>query len=218
MYRSSRLVTGVCHRLSVAAPLEMTSSVYPKVQCSQLTRRFLTSTPKETAKETIKNEVDTGATYVTGVAGVWKRFIGPKEIPPRWSFSWYGEMALICTVFAITGTSTMLLVGVDSFWCLSLMLCLTNVATSSPWSKVRPAVSHGLGLQGTLKDGPWSYRICSIVIMTPIYSTLLVLVGTVFGRHHYFRHFSVKMFSRFGIPPEMLDANFQQTKKHFRKY
>ncbi len=84
--------------------------------------------------------------------------------------------------------------------------------------QVRPAVSHGLGLQGSLKDGPWSYRICSIVIMTPIYSTLLVLVGTVFGRHHYFRHFSVKMFSRFGIPPEMLDANFHHTKNHFRKY
>ena len=84
--------------------------------------------------------------------------------------------------------------------------------------QVRPAVSHGLGLKGSLKDGPWSYRICSIVIMTPIYSTLLVLVGTVFGRHHYFRHFSVKMFSRFGIPPEMLDANFHHTKNHFRKY
>jgi hypothetical protein len=80
---------------------------------------------------------------------------------------WYGEMTLICTVFAITGTSTMFL--------------------------VRPAMSEVLGLKGSLKEGPWSYRICSIVIMTPLYSTLLVIVGTIFGRHAYFRHFAVKV-------------------------
>lgn len=75
-----------------------------------------------------------------------------------------------------------------------------------------------LGLEGSMKEGPWAYRICSIVIMSPIYSVLLVVVGTVFGRHAYFRHFSVKMLSRFGIPPEMLDKKFHQTAKTFRKY
>ena len=69
-----------------------------------------------------------------------------------------------------------------------------------------------------MKDGPWSYRICSVVIMTPLYATLLVMVGTVFGRHAYFRHFSVKIFSRFGIPPELMDATYHQTKHTFRKY
>jgi hypothetical protein len=113
-------------------------------------------------------------------------------MPERWTLPWYREMVLISTVFAITGSSTMVV--------------------------VRPAVSNVLGLKGSLKDGPWSYRICSLVIMTPIYATLLVLVGTVFGRHHYFRHFSVKMWSRFGIPPEMLDQSFHETKKHFRKW
>jgi len=96
-----------------------------------------------------------------------QRWLGPKEIPPRGTLKWYGEMTLICTVFAITGTSTMFL--------------------------VRPAMSEVLGLKGSLKEGPWSYRICSIVIMTPLYSTLLVIVGTIFGRHAYFRHFAVKV-------------------------
>lgn len=96
-----------------------------------------------------------------------QRWMAPKEIPPRGTMKWYREMTLICTVFAITGTSTMVL--------------------------VRPAMSEVLGLQGSLKDGPWSYRICSIVIMTPLYSTLLVCVGTIFGRHFYFRHFAVKV-------------------------
>lgn len=79
-------------------------------------------------------------------------------------------------------------------------------------------MSKVLGLKGSLKDGPWSYRICSIVIMTPLYASLLVVVGTVFGRHFYFRHFAVKMFSRFGIPPELMDKTFHETKKNFRKY
>ena len=121
-----------------------------------------------------------------------QRWMAPKEMPPRWTLRWYGEMALLCTVFAITGTSTMVL--------------------------VRPAVSDVLGLKGSLKDGPWSYRICSLVIMTPVYATLLVCVGTLFGRHAYFRFFAVKMFSRFGIPPHLMDETYHITKKTFRKY
>ena len=121
-----------------------------------------------------------------------QNFLGPKDMPPRNTFLWYREMILLSTVFAITGSSTMFL--------------------------VRPAVSEVLGLQGSMKDGPWSYRIASLVIMTPLYSILLVGVGTVFGRHFYFKHFSVKMLSRFGIPPEMMDAKFHQTAKNFKKW
>jgi hypothetical protein len=123
---------------------------------------------------------------------ILRNFLAHKEMPPRYTFQWYREMLLICTVFGITGTSTMIL--------------------------VRPAVSEILGIQGSLKDGPWSYRICSIVIMTPIYSFLLVIVGTVFGRHAYFRHFAVKMFSRFGIPPDQIDSNFTKNAEKFRKW
>ena len=83
---------------------------------------------------------------------------------------------------------------------------------------MRPAVGEILGIKGSFRDGPWTYRLCSVIIMTPIYATLLVMVGTLFGRHAYFRHFSVKIFSRFGIPPESLDSNFHLTKKTFRKW
>eukprot|EP00980_Cylindrotheca_fusiformis_P016756 scaffold5048_cov121-Cylindrotheca_fusiformis.AAC.7 len=155
------------------------------------TRRLFTTnkTPSGSnqAKEAISEEAQKSA-----ISRAWQKFIGPKPMPERWTLPWYREVALICTVFAITGSSTMVV--------------------------VRPAVSNGLGLKGSLKDGPWSYRICSLVIMTPVYASLLVLVGTVFGRHHYFRHFSVKMWSRFGIPPEMIDESFHETKKHFRKW
>jgi hypothetical protein len=56
-----------------------------------------------------------------------------------------------------------------------------------PSQVVRPAVSNGLGIHGSLRDGPWTYRVCSLVIMSPIYGVLLVVVGTTFGRHAYFR-------------------------------
>ena len=121
-----------------------------------------------------------------------QRFLAPKPMPPRNTPAWYREMTLLCTVFAITGSSTMFL--------------------------VRPAMSNVLGLEGSMKEGPWSYRICSLVIMTPLYATLLVCVGTVFGRHAYFRHFSVKMFSRFGIPPSLMDKNFERNAKNFKKW
>jgi hypothetical protein len=121
-----------------------------------------------------------------------QRWMAPKEMPERGSLKWYAEMVLICSVFAVTGTSTMVI--------------------------VRPAVSDVLGLKGSFKDGPWSYRICSLIVMTPLYSMMLVIVGTAAGRHAYFRHFAVKMFKRFGIPPELMDKNFHANAKHFRKY
>lgn len=122
----------------------------------------------------------------------WKRFLGPKPMPVRYTKEWYYEVTLICTVFAITGSSTMML--------------------------VRPAVKDILGIRGNWIDGPWSYRICSLVIMTPVYATLLIGVGTIFGRHTYFKFFAIKIFSRFGIPPEFIDPHYHQTKHNFRKW
>ncbi len=45
------------------------------------------------------------------VSKFWTSFLGPKPMPERWSAAWYREMVLICTVFAITGSSTMVLVS-----------------------------------------------------------------------------------------------------------
>lgn len=36
------------------------------------------------------------------------RFFGPKPMPQRGTLEWYREMVLICTVFGITGSSTMM--------------------------------------------------------------------------------------------------------------
>jgi hypothetical protein len=176
------------------------------------TRRHLTT--NKTTESSAKQTKNVASNEGGGSSQMLARFLGPKEMPPRWTFAWYREMALVCTVFGITGSSTMVLVSCI-LW-LGIEISISFL--SSFCRKVRPAVSEGLGLKGSMKEGPWSYRICSLVVMTPIYAALLVLVGTVFGRHQYFRHFSVKMWSRFGIPPEMIDQSFHETKKHFRKW
>ena len=121
----------------------------PRGQTTSI-RRTLTD---KSSHDSIKTQVSSNlsSSQVSKNETFLQRWLAHKDIPPRGTLKWYGEMVLICTVFAITGTSTMVI--------------------------VRPAVSNVLGLEGSLKDGPWSYRICSLVIMTPLYSAMLVVVG-----------------------------------------
>ena len=89
---------------------------------------------------------------------------------PHWKTS-MKEATIICTVFAVTGTSSMLL--------------------------VRPGLKHTLGIEGSLVNGPNSYRVLSIVLISPVYATLLLFFGTLSGRHNYFSKMTVKIWSRF---------------------
>jgi hypothetical protein len=65
-------------------------------------------------------------------------------------------------------------------------------------------VTEALGLHGSMMDGPWSYRIASLLVLTPVYSTILMTVGTLAGRHAFFAHVVQRMWYRmFGkkVPP-----------------
>ena len=88
----------------------------------QTSRRQLTSTSKSDAGSKIGNKAEnvnasasTSASTSINVnanktnQSFLSRWMGHKEIPPRGTLKWYGEMVLLCTVFAITGTSTMVL-------------------------------------------------------------------------------------------------------------
>ena len=57
-----------------------------------------------------------------------------------------------------------------------------------------------------MKHGPWCYRV-----------HILVAMSALFVRHAYFRHFSVKMLSMFGVPPESIDKSVIHHSKIFRK-
>jgi len=94
-----------------------------------------------------------------------------REIPshPRWSGPFLSDALLKCTVFAITGTSSMYF--------------------------VRPALAN-LGLEGSWREGPNSYRIGSLFIMSPIYTCILLTVGTLAGQHRFFSKVAYRMWSR----------------------
>jgi hypothetical protein len=46
-------------------------------------------------------------------------------------------------------------------------------------------------------DGPNSYRMISLILVSPIYACVLVTVGTLAGRHTYFANMARKIFGRF---------------------
>lgn len=89
---------------------------------------------------------------------------------PHWKES-YTEAFVLCCVFGVTGSSSVAL--------------------------VRPALKSVFGIEGTLKDGPNSYRALSILIVSPIYACVLMLVGTLAGRHTYFANMGRKILGRF---------------------
>ena len=68
---------------------------------------------------------------------------------------------IVLVVFSITGTLSVLL----------SRLLLKNV----------------LNLEGELWAGPWSYRFAYLLLISPVYSVTLVAVGTLFGKHDYFK-------------------------------
>jgi len=105
---------------------------------------------------------------------MWNKFLGKQPDYPKFSASWWWDKFVICVVFAVTGSTTM-------FVC-------------------RPLLKTVLQLEGTLKEGPWSYRLAYFSLITPVYSLLLVSVGTFFGRHYFFKRMALKIWARF-IPP-----------------
>jgi hypothetical protein len=80
------------------------------------------------------------------------------------------EAAVAFTVLGATGTGTMVL--------------------------VRPSLKW-IGLEGSMMEGPNSYRLGSILIISPMYALTLVTVGTLAGRHRYFGGMSSKILGRF---------------------
>ena len=78
----------------------------------------------------------------------------------------------------------------------AVLFCVFGVTGSSSMYFVRPTLSN-LGLKGNFMDGPWSYRIASFLIISPIYACILVTIGTLAGRHIYFANMGKKIISRF---------------------
>ncbi|KAI9297351.1 hypothetical protein K502DRAFT_323337 [Neoconidiobolus thromboides FSU 785] len=61
----------------------------------------------------------------------------------------------------------------------------------------RPLLNNLFGLKGSLKEGPWSYRISSVLLGLPTYSLLLFTFSNLFGKNVYFYPILKRMWSRF---------------------
>ena len=92
------------------------------------------------------------------------------SVRPPWKNN-LTEAAIAFTVFGITGTASVTL--------------------------VRPAITNILGIEGSLIEGPNSYRIMSVLCISPIYATILMIMGTLAGRHIFFAKMSAKILRRF---------------------
>lgn len=88
------------------------------------------------------------------------------------------EAVIACIVFGVTGSSSAYL--------------------------ARPTVENLFGIKGSLVDGPNSYRVLSLLCISPVYAVLLGFLGTLAGRHIFFAGMSVKILSRF-LPRSVLN-------------
>ena len=79
----------------------------------------------------------------------------------------------------------------------AVLFCVFGITGSSSVALVRPFLKNTIGLEGTWRDGPWSYRIGSLVLVSPIYATVLIFTGTIAGRHMYFATMGRKILGRF---------------------
>ena len=51
-------------------------------------------------------------------------------------------------------------------------------------------------VEGEIWAGPWSYRIAYLLLGPPSYTVTLVVVGSVFGKHSYFKERALRMWWR----------------------
>lgn len=72
-----------------------------------------------------------------------------------------------------------------------------GITGSTSVAVVRPTLKSTFGLEGSLREGPNSYRVASILAVSPIYATMLVTFGTIAGRHRFFATMAHKIFGRF---------------------
>lgn len=68
---------------------------------------------------------------------------------------------------------------------------------------VRPSLKSIFGIEGTLIDGPNSYRAMCILCVSPMYAAVLLAIGTLSGRHNYFAKMSMKILGRF-LPKKVI--------------
>lgn len=91
-----------------------------------------------------------------------------KRLKEKWEIKSNVQFVLINIVFAITGSMTVF---------------------------IRKPVFHLIGITA---DTPFILKfLCYIIIVTPAYFILLIIIATIFGQFRFFWNFEKRFFSRF---------------------
>lgn len=129
-------------------------------------------------------------------------------------------------VFAVTGSSTVMVVKPvlkeGKYYAASMILpCLflgfvnqdaVSIGVLICPTKYVPgclAIPHYLfdvlvfNLDGSMKEGPWSFRFAYLCTTLPLYSCVLLTVATVAGRRPYFKKVVIRMWGRF-LPKKVI--------------
>ena len=138
-----------------------------------------------------------------------RRWMAPSPDHPRFSTLWWLLWTIRFVVFGITGSSSVYFVrpvmkatlGIDG---TCLHRSVTGSLALSPLQLPAAPVHVAACRAGTMMEGPWSYRIASIVCVTPVYTVILLLVGTAAGQHAFFLTVAQRMWSR--ILPGLVKA------------
>ncbi|GEM_PF-1557396 len=81
-------------------------------------------------------------------------------------------------------------------WHWIVVLLVFSITGSLAVVVARLVLKDLLGLEGSFWGGPWSYRLVYLLLIPPCYSTMLVVIGAIFGKYTYFRRRVMKMWSR----------------------
>lgn len=132
-----------------------------------------------TVDSTITNSTNnTTNPEISSFRRFYQSYTAPRPAYPRYSYNWWREILIVFIVFGVTGSSSLYV--------------------------VKPLIKSVFGVDGSLVQGPWSYRLLYIPIGIPAYSMMLVTFGTLAGRQHYFKKVAMRMWGRF-IPKKYMD-------------
>lgn len=167
---------------SRVSPASESNEVFSNSDSSGNSDRSESSTPR-TETEPLIAESTSGASTNTNNEVVQKTSLLHRILErlthnisehPKYTFRWWVDFTTLMTVFALAGSSCTRVSG----------YVLHNVA----------------GMEGSFWHGPWTYTLAHFLFTFPVYSVILVAIGTLFGHGPYARMVAWRMWGRILTP------------------
>ncbi|KAI3632031.1 hypothetical protein MIR68_009867 [Amoeboaphelidium protococcarum] len=115
---------------------------------------------------------------------------------PLYSRQWWMDSSVIMGVFAVTGSSTMLVVRPAVQYLHHTIMV--------------DAFADNTNAKYTLfNNSPWSFKIMYLMTTMPVYSLILYSLGRVSGKSYYFNHVLERMWGRI-LPQRVQQRLFKQ--------